>query len=110
MFAKEFSADRYRHLIAGRWFDALLPDEAVGKASHRSRWWIRCCAMAPCAAKQRKSPRGSTLLQLTDNALSDIAYGVNRADSSPVYLQRHRRAGIQVAPLHPDRLAPDRLV
>jgi hypothetical protein len=29
VFAKEFAADRYRCLIAGRWFDALLPDEAA---------------------------------------------------------------------------------
>jgi hypothetical protein len=28
----------------------------------------------------KKAPRGSPLLQLADNALSDIAYGVNRAD------------------------------
>jgi hypothetical protein len=80
VFAKEFSADRYRRLIAGRWFDALLPDEAVSKAFHCRRRWIRCCAIGPCAAKQRRSPRSSPLLQLADNALGDIAYGVNRAD------------------------------
>src|SRR6267143_1708660 len=80
VFAKEFATDRYRRLIAGRWFDALLPDEAVSKAFHRRRRWIRSCAIAPCAAKQRRSPRGSILLQLVDNALGNIAYGVNRAD------------------------------
>ena len=80
VFAKEFAADRYRRFIAGRWFDALLPNEAVSKAFHRRRRWTRCCAIAHCAAKQRGSPRGSPLLQFADNALSDIAYGVNRAD------------------------------
>ena len=80
MFAKEFATDRYRRLIAGRWFDSLLPDKAVSKASHRRCRWIRCCAIAPCAAKLGWHSRGSPLRQLVDNALSDIAYGVNRAD------------------------------
>src|SRR5450631_1167585 len=80
VFAKELTADRYRRLVAGRWLDALLSDEAVSKAFHRRCRWIRSCAIAPCAAKQRRSPRSSPLLQLADNALGDIAYGVNRAD------------------------------
>src|SRR3984885_250254 len=68
VFAKEFAADRYRRVIAGRWFDALLPDEAVSKAFHRWRRWIGSCAIATRAAKQKRSPRGSPLLQLADNA------------------------------------------
>src|SRR5712664_736299 len=80
VFAKEFATDRYRRLIAKRWFDAFLPDEAVSKAFHRRRRWIRSCTIAPCATKQGRSSRDSTLLQLADNALSDFAHGVNRTD------------------------------
>ena len=61
-------------------FDALLPDEAVSKAFHCRRRWIRRCAIVPCTTKQGRHPRGSTLFQLVDNALGNIAYGVNRAD------------------------------
>jgi hypothetical protein len=34
-----------------RWFDALLPDEAVSKAFHCWRRWVRSCAVIPWAAK-----------------------------------------------------------
>ena len=46
VFVEELAADRDRRLVAGRRLDALLPDEAVGKALHRRRWWICCGAVA----------------------------------------------------------------
>ena len=80
VFAQEFAADRYRRLITGRRFDALLSDEAVSKAFHRSRRWIRYCTIVPSTAKQGRSPRSSPFLQLADTALGDLAYAVNRTD------------------------------
>src|ERR1035437_3339626 len=60
--------------------DALLPDETVGKAPHRWRWRIPSGVFANCNAKQGRSSGGGALLQFADDALGDIAHGVNRTD------------------------------
>jgi uncharacterized membrane protein len=55
VFVEKFSADRYRRLVAGRRFDALLPDEAIGKALHRRRRRTRPVAVDDCGTKQGRS-------------------------------------------------------
>ena len=80
VFVEKCAADRYRRLVAGRRLDALLPGEAVGKALHRRRWRIPSGVFANCSAKQGRPSGGGALLQLADDALGDIAHGVNRTD------------------------------
>jgi hypothetical protein len=80
MLVEKCAADRDRRLVAGRRLDALLPNEAVGKALHCRRWRISSGVFANCSAKQGRSSGGGALLQFADNALGDIAHGVNRAD------------------------------
>ena len=83
--AREPAADRSgtfgrSRSTAGRRLDALLPDEAVGKALHRGRWRIRCGAVATCSTKQGWPSSRSAVLQLANDSLGDIAHGINRAD------------------------------
>src|SRR5450756_563285 len=80
MLVEKCAADRYRHLVAGRGLDALVPDEAVGKAPHRRCWRISSGVFANCGAKQGRSSGGGALLQFADDALGDIAHGVDRTD------------------------------
>ena len=80
MFAEKLAADRDRRFVAGRRLDALLADEAVGKALHRRRWRIRCGAVTDCSTKQGGPSDGGAVLELADDALGDIAHGINRAD------------------------------
>src|SRR5258708_30964191 len=100
MFVEELAADRDRRFVAGRGLDALLPDEAVGKALHRGWWRIRSGAVAACTKQGRPSSR-SAVLQLANDALGDIAHRVDRtyhlllADNNVVEqafkLRRHPR-------------------
>jgi hypothetical protein len=80
VFVEELAADRDRRFVAGRRLDTLLPDEAIRKTLHRGRWRIRSGAVAGCGAKQKRSSSGGPLLQLADDALRDIAHGVNRTN------------------------------
>src|SRR3954471_9421580 len=71
---------RDRRFVAGRRLDALLADEAVGKALHGRRWRIRCGAVIDCSTKQGGASGGGACPQLADDAVGDIAHGVNRTD------------------------------
>ena len=57
-----------------------MPGDAVGKAFHRRRWWTNSRVSADHAAEQRRSSGTSALRELADDALGDIAHGVNRAN------------------------------
>ena len=50
------------------------------KAFHRRRWWTNSRVTADHAAEQRRSSGASAFRELVDDALSDIAHGVNRAN------------------------------
>src|SRR4030081_1845271 len=76
VFAEELAADRDRRFVAGRRLDALLADEAVGKALHRRRWRIRCGAVTDSSTKQGGPSAGGAVLELANDALGDIAHGV----------------------------------
>ena len=80
VFAEKFSADRYRRIVAGRRLDALLPDEAVGKALHRRRRPKCPGAVAGRSPKQGRPAGGAAFLEPADDALGDIAHCVNRTD------------------------------
>src|SRR6516162_162430 len=80
VFFEKRAAYRYRRFVAVRGFDALLPGEAVGKALHRRRGWIRGGAVAARSAKEGKPASGGAVLQLADDAPGDIAHGVDRTD------------------------------
>jgi hypothetical protein len=80
VFAEELAADRDRRLVAGRRLDALLADEALGKALHRGRWRIGGGAVAGCRTKRGKPSGGGALLELADDSQGDIAYGIDRPD------------------------------
>ena len=61
----------------------------------------RRLAVANRGAQQGRPAGGAAFLELADDALGDIAHCVYRTDQSPACRQRHRRAGIQVAPSPP---------
>src|SRR6202040_3640527 len=69
VFAEKFSADRYRRFVAERRLDALLPDEAVGKALHRRRRWKRSGAVPARGPQQGGPAGGAAFLELADDAL-----------------------------------------
>jgi hypothetical protein len=69
-----------RFRVAGWRLDALLPGDAIGKAFHRRRWWTNSRVTADHAAEQRRSSGARAFRELTDDALGDIAHGVNRAN------------------------------
>jgi len=58
VFVEELAAGRDGRFVAGRRLDALLPDEAVGKALHRVRWWVRWGAVAGCGTEQWRPAGG----------------------------------------------------
>src|SRR5215469_6773289 len=66
--------------VAGWRLDALLPGDAIGKAFHRRRWWTNSRLTTDHAAEQRPSSGASAFRELADDALSDIAHGVDRAN------------------------------
>src|SRR6202140_3471575 len=74
------AADRYRRLVAGRRFDAVLPGEAVGEAPHRRRGGICCSAAADRSTKQGMSSDSGAFHEPADDALGDITHGVDCAD------------------------------
>jgi hypothetical protein len=80
MLVEKCPADRNRRLVAGWRLNALLPGEAVGEALHRRRWWISSGVLANGSAKQGRSSGGGAFLELADDALGDIAHGVDRTD------------------------------
>src|SRR4051812_25818735 len=75
VFAEKLAADRHRRFVTRRRLDALLANEAVGKALHRRRWRIRCGAVTNCSTKQGGSSDGGAVLELADDALGDVAHG-----------------------------------
>jgi hypothetical protein len=80
---KKFTADRDRRLVAGGGLDAHLPGEAVCKTLHRRCRRIRCGAVAASAygTKQLSLSGGGAVLELADDALDDMADGIDRADN-----------------------------
>ena len=77
---EECAADGSRLRVAGRRLDALLPGDAVGKALHRRRRWTISGAAVDRGAEQGRSCGSGAFLELADDALGDIAHGINRAD------------------------------
>src|SRR5262249_34219061 len=65
--------------IAGRWPDSLLPCNDVGVALHCRCWLTR--GIAACSRSiQQRWPTRRTLRQLANDALRDIADGIDGAD------------------------------
>jgi hypothetical protein len=82
VLAEKFTANRDRRLIPDRRLDALLAGEAVGEPLHRRCRRIRYATVADSAqgTKQVGFSGGGALLELADDALGDVAYGVYCAD------------------------------
>src|SRR5205814_8243793 len=77
---EECTADGSRFRVSGWRLDALLPGDAVGKALHRQRRWTTSSVAVHCRAEHLRSFARSAFLELADDALSDIAHRVDRAD------------------------------
>jgi hypothetical protein len=65
---------------SGRRLDTLLPGDAVGKTLHRRRRWTTSSVAVHCSAEPRRSLARNVFLELANDALSDIAHRVDRAD------------------------------